>query len=321
MQLVPQFFISFYYICTKKDTTMAKNLINKYVWLVDTIYRAGRITYEEINEKWLDQDMDDKPIPLRTFHKWRIAAEDMFHLNIECERKGGYHYYIENKAEIGQNGLRNWLLKTISVSNLLLDSQSLKDRILLEDIPSGQEYLATILDAMKTNNQLSITYHGYWRKEASTFTVYPYCVKLFKQRWYLVALSPYDKKVRIYSIDRIKDVEVEDEHFVYPDDFDPETFFEGCIGVIVDLEFDIESVRLKVSANQSNYIRSLPMHSSQKETERNDDYSIFTLEVRPTYDFQQEILKNGADMEVLSPEWLRNKIAVMIENMSNNYKK
>jgi predicted DNA-binding transcriptional regulator YafY len=204
---------------------------------------------------------------------------------------------------------------------LLLDSQSLKDRILLEDIPSGQEYLATILDAMKTNNQLSITYHGYWRKEASTFTVYPYCVKLFKQRWYLVALSPYDKKVRIYSIDRIKDVEVEDEHFVYPDDFDPETFFEGCIGVIVDLEFDIESVRLKVSANQSNYIRSLPMHSSQKETERNDDYSIFTLEVRPTYDFQQEILKNGADMEVLSPEWLRNKIAVMIENMSNNYKK
>ena len=157
MQLVPQFFISFFYICTKKDTTMAKNLINKYVWLVDTIYRAGRITYEEINEKWLDQDMDDKPIPLRTFHKWRIAAEDMFHLNIECERKGGYHYYIENKAEIGQNGLRNWLLKTISVSNLLLDSQSLKDRILLEDIPSGQEYLATILDAMKTNNQLSIT--------------------------------------------------------------------------------------------------------------------------------------------------------------------
>ena len=63
---------------------MAKNLINKYVWLVDTIYRAGRITYEEINEKWLDQDMDTKPIPIRTFHKWKIAAEDMFNLVIEC---------------------------------------------------------------------------------------------------------------------------------------------------------------------------------------------------------------------------------------------
>ena len=73
---------------------MAKNLINKYVWLVDTIYRAGRITYEEINEKWLDQEMDMKPIPIRTFHKWKIAAEDMFNLVIECERKGVYHYYI-----------------------------------------------------------------------------------------------------------------------------------------------------------------------------------------------------------------------------------
>ena len=243
----------------------------------------------------------------------------MFHLNIECERKGGYHYYIGNVEEIKCGGLRNWLLKTISVNNLLLNSQSLKDRILLEDIPSGQEYLATILDAMKTNNQLCITYQSYWRDEPSTFTVYPYCVKLFKQRWYLVALSPYDKKVRVYGIDRIKDMEVEDEHFVYPDDFDPETFFEGCIGVMVDEEFGIETVRLKVTANQSNYIRSLPMHSSQKETERNDDYSIFTLEVRPTYDFQQEILKNGSDMEVLSPEWLRNEIAVKIENMSNNY--
>lgn len=299
----------------------AMDLINKYVWLVDTIYKAGRITYEEINQKWIEQEIDDKPIPLRTFHKWRIAIEEMFHLNIECERKGGYHYYINNVDEIKRGGLRNWLLKNISISNLLLDCQSLKDRILLEDVPSGQKYLATILDAMKANYQLSITYHGYWRKEAITFTVNPYCVKLFKQRWYLVALSPYDKKVRVYGIDRIKDMEVDDEHFVYPNDFDPDGYFEGCIGVIVDEEFGIETVRLKVSANQSNYIRSLPMYSSQKETERNDDYSIFTLEVRPTYDFQQEILKNGDDMEVLSPEWLRNEITIKIENMSNNYKK
>lgn len=297
------------------------DLINKYVWLVDTIYKAGRITYDEINQKWIEQDMDEKTIPLRTFHKWRIAIEEMFHLNIECERKGGYHYYIDNVDEIKRDGLRNWLWRTLSMSNLLLGSQAIKDRIILESIPSGQENLAIIVDAMKTNTQLTITYQSYWRDEPSTFTVYPYCVKLFKQRWYLVALSPYYEKVMIYALDRIKDMEVEDEHFVYPDDFDPDSFFEGCIGLIVDEEYDIETVRLKVSAHQSNYIRSLPMHSSQKEIERNDDYSIFTFEVRPTFDFQQEILMNGADMEVLSPERLRNEIAEKIENMSNNYKK
>ena len=66
---------------------MAKNLINRYVWLVETIYKAGRITFEEINQKWVEKFEED-PIPLRTFHKWRIAAEEMFNLAIECERKG-----------------------------------------------------------------------------------------------------------------------------------------------------------------------------------------------------------------------------------------
>lgn len=82
---------------------MAKNLLGKYVWLVETIYNAGRITFEEINQKWLDDDMDNKEIPLRTFHKWRIAAEDMFGLIIDCERKGGYqlknHHHALADAE------------------------------------------------------------------------------------------------------------------------------------------------------------------------------------------------------------------------------
>ena len=199
---------------------MAKNLINKYVWLAETIYKSSPITFEEINEKWLDQDMDDKPIPLRTFHKWRIAAEEMFNLNIECERRGGYHYYIDNADEIKCGGLRNWLLYTISVSNLLIDSQSLKNRILLEDVPSSQNHLAIILEAMKTNTQLSITYQSYWRDESYTFDIYPFCVKLFKQRWYLVAFSTYYDKVMIYALDRIFNIKkLDGETFNIPKDF------------------------------------------------------------------------------------------------------
>ena len=116
---------------------MAKNLLNKYVWLVETIYKAGNITFEELNEKWLDNDMSEGvELALRTFHKWCIAAEEMFGLIIECERKGGYHYYIANADEIKSGSLRSWLLSTISVSNLLIDNQNLKERIILEDIPS-----------------------------------------------------------------------------------------------------------------------------------------------------------------------------------------
>lgn len=121
------------------------NLLNKYVWLVETIYKARRITFEEINQKWLDNDLSGGvELPLRTFHKWRIAAEDMFGLIIECERKGGYHYFIANAEDIKTGSIRSWLLNTISVGNLLIDNRHMKDRILLEKVPSGQEYLSVI---------------------------------------------------------------------------------------------------------------------------------------------------------------------------------
>lgn len=299
---------------------MAKNLLGKYVWLVETIYNAGHITFEEINQKWQDDDMDKEPIPLRTFHKWRIAAEDMFGLVIDCERKGGYHYYIGNAREVESGGLRSWLLSTISVSNLLLDSQQLKDRILLEEIPSGVKYLPMIIEAMKTNNVIRITYQSYWREESNTFDVHPYCVKLFKQRWYMVALSPYYNKVMIYSLDRIFGLWKQKGKFKMPEDFEPSVFFQDCYGVIAGTKRKPETVRIKVSAGQANYIRSLKLHESQDEVERNDEYSIFTYFLRPELDFIQELLSNGEDVEVLEPFWLRKDVGGIIKRMWNKYK-
>ena len=299
---------------------MAKNLLGKYVWLVETIYNAGLITFEEINQKWLDEDMDVTPIPLRTFHKWRIAAEEMFGLVIDCERKGGYHYYIGNAREVRDGGLRSWLLSTISVSNLLLDSQQLKDRIILEDIPSGQHYLPKIIEAMKSNTVITITYQSYWREESNTFDVYPYCVKLFRQRWYLVALSPYYDKVMIYSLDRIFGLWKKNEKFTMPDDFDPTEFFQNYYGVIAGTKGEPETVKIKISAGQANYLRSLKLHATQDEIERTDEYSIFSYRLRAEYDFIMELLSKGEDVEVLEPVWLRNEMAGIVKRMWDKYK-
>lgn len=298
------------------------NLLNKYVWLVETIHKAGRITFEEINERWLENEISGGiELALRTFHKWRIAVEEMFGLIIECERKGGYHYYIANAEELKTGGIRNWLLNTISVSNLLIDNLHMKDRILLENIPSGQEYLADIIEAMKKGQCINMTYQSYWRDESNTFRVEPYCVKLFKQRWYVAARSPYYDKVMIYSLDRILHLEVlADERFKMPDSFNPAEYFEEYYGVIIDSDYDVEKVRLKVSANQSNYLRSLPLHHSQQEIQTTDEYSIFELSIRPTFDFYQGILHNGEEMEVLEPLWLRKEIAGKIEKMCDKYR-
>lgn len=301
---------------------MAKKLLNKYVWLVETIYKAGRITFEEINEKWLENEEVSEGIglALRTFHKWRIACEEMFGLLIECERKGGYHYYIQNAEEIKKDGLRSWLLDTISVSNLLMSNQSLKDRILLEKIPSGQEYLSLILEAIRHKKICYITYYNYAKGDKRTHNIIPLCVKLFRQRWYVIGKSCNNsEKVMTFGIDRIKDLQLSDIHFEYSEDFDPATYYEESFGIINGDGTKKEHIVLKVTTAQANYLRDLPMHKSQKETQCNEEYSIFELDLKPTFDFQQEILWNGEEMEVLEPIWLRKEIAKKIKLMWNKY--
>ncbi len=295
--------------------------MNKYVWLVETIYRAKRISLKELNRRWLENDMSDgQEIPERTFHKWRIAVEELFGLTILNEGRGDYRYYIENADELSNGNLRSWLFNTLSVSTLLQANLGMKDRILLEEIPEGKEYLPVIIEAMKNNVQLIMTYQSYWRDEEHTFEVEPYCLKLFRQRWYLVARSAYYNKVLIYALDRVRQLQATEVRFTYPKDFQPDEYFDGCFGIIAGDGTKVETVRLKASAGQANYLRSLPLHHSQEETERNDAFSIFTLRIRPTFDFIQELLRQGEGVEVLSPVWLRKEVAGMVERMWSKYK-
>ena len=261
----------------------------------------------------------------RTFANWCCVIGDMFGLDIVNENRGEYRYYIDNVEDIRRNGLRSWLYNTFSVSNALANSQSIKDRILLEYVSSGQNFLKPIIDAMKENKVLNMTYHSYWKDEENNYDVQPYCVKLFRQRWYMVARSTYpyyyEKGPRIYALDRIKYLHATEETFQMPKDWSAEEYFSGCFGIIADQRTDILPIKLKVNASQANYIRDLKLHESQEEAERNDEYSIFTYRLRPSYDFIQELLWNGADMEVLEPQSLRQEIANIVEQMHKKYNK
>ena len=302
-----------------------QSLISKYVWVIDTIYRRRKISLKELNELWLRDDISrGVEIPKRTFDNWRYVIWDMFGINIANENRGEYRYYIEHEEEISKNGLRSWLYNTFCVSNALANSQSIKDRIILEYVPSGQEYLQLIIEAMKENRVLKITYYSYWKDEENTFDVQPFCVKLFRQRWYMVARSTYsyyyEQGPRIYSLDRITDLHAIEETFEMPKNWSADEFFNGCFGIMADQSIEPQQVKLKVSASQSNYIRDLKMHESQEEIERNEEYSIFTFYLRPEFDFQQELLWHGENIEVLEPLWLRKEIARKIEGMWNKYK-
>lgn len=300
-----------------------QSLITKYVWVIETIYRKKKISFKELNELWLRDDISrGVEIPKRTFANWRYVIWDMFGINIVNENSGKYRYYIENEEDISKNGLRSWLYNTFCVSVALENSQSIRDRILLEYVPSGQQYLQPIIGAMRENRVLNITYYRYEIGEEKTYNVHPYCVKLFRQRWYMVgrrANSFNEKGPIVFSLDRIHHLHKTDETFAMPKDWDANEYFDGSFAVIVNQDTKPQTVKLKVSAKQANYIRDLKMHESQEEIERNKEYSIFKYFVHPTFDFQQEILWNGEDMEVLEPLWFRKKMAGIIKRMWNKY--
>lgn len=302
---------------------MALNQTNKLVWLVETIYRARKISFEELNRRWMDNEdlSGGEEILKRTFHKWKWNIFDTFGLSIECEKAAPYRYYIANVDDMKSGSIEKWLLSTLSVSNSLLESKSIKDRIILEDVPSGREYLESIIDAMKKNRFVHITYNNYWRDNLREHYIMPLCVKLFRQRWYVVGRNWPAGRDIVFCLDRIQGFRLSSHTFEYPKEFSPQEFFEGCFGVIAGDDCDIQRVRLKLSKEQANYLRDLPLHESQHETEQTDDYSIFEYHLRPTFDFQQELLWNGEDVEVLEPLWLRNETAGKIKRMWNKYNK
>ena len=293
---------------------MTKELIRKYIWLIDTVNQAGStgITFKDIRRKWERNDLLSGGIqyPKRSFHNHVTAIRELFGIEIACN-KNTNSYYIANSRELkDSSGFKGWLLDALSLNNQLEESSQLKDRILLEENPSGRELLPTILEAMRDNKMLTFSYKPYWVEDdhiSNLYHVEPYALKVFKRRWYL--LGKYgDSPLKVYALDRILDIDIEFESFTLPADFDAESFFSSCFGIIVSDE-DPQTIKLKVDAFQSNYLRSLPLHPSQKETERTEEYSVFTYFLRPTFDFVQELLTLRETAEVLAPKELRAEMA------------
>ena len=293
-------------------------LINRYVWFVTTIYNRGPISLEEIQHRFELHFGRGEELSERQFHRYTDAVEELFDIEIKYSRtqRG---YIVADREGIDNMGVRKWLIQTFSVNNILHESQDLKNRILLENVPSGQQHLTTIVDAMRESVALSMTYHSFHREEPSTFEVEPYCVKLFEQRWYMLGKSEGYDELRLYALDRIKALEPTERKFKLPKKFDAAKFFEDYYGIIIgDEDFDVEPVALKVDSWQSKYLRTLPLHHTQVEVERNEEYSIFEYRLCPSFDFQQKLLSMGDSVGVLAPMLLRTIIREKAEQTVEN---
>ena len=289
--------------------------------MVNTIYRAKRISLAEINDKWQRTEMSEgMPLSRTTFNRHKDAIEDIFGIYIDCDRRDGYRYYIGNEEVLHENSVQNWMLSTLTVNNLISESMSIQNRIVLENIPSEGEHLEQVIHAMKENKRITIRYKRYQSPEARTFLLSPYCIKLFRQRWYLLGQFD-DGGFAMFSFDRMEEVAITDETFKIDKDFDASEFFGECYGVVIGYGSQPVRIVLRAFGMERFYLRDLPLHHTQKELQCDDkqDFADFELIVRPTTDFKGQLLSRGAWLKVLEPQWLADEMRQWHEDSARIY--
>ena len=246
----------------------------------------------------------------------------MFGIIIDCDLKT-YQYYISNKEVLCDDSIERWLFSTLTVHGVLSDSTSIQERLILESVPEGEEYLDTIIRAIKTNHRLRMGYKKF-QAEGYEKTICPYALKLSQRRWYLLARTQ-DDQMRIYALDRMTKGELTDETFEMPADFSPQGYFSEYYGVLTD-ETPLAHVVIRAHNWTPDYLRTLPLHHSQCELESGEithadssttTYTDFSFDIRPTADFLNELMKFG--IEVLQPLDLREKMRHRVLEMYHYY--
>ena len=291
-------------------------IFHQYIWIINTLRAYRQLTFEELNQKWQDDKVaDGNPLQRSSFNRHRDAILDMFGIIIDCDKKT-YKYYISNKDVLCDDSIERWLFSTLTVHGMLADSAAVKERLVLESAPAGEQYLDIIIRAIRTNRRLHIGYKKF-QSEGYEKVVCPYALKLFRQRWYLLALNDEDQ-MRIYALDRMTMVELTDDAFEMPEGFSSQTYFSEYFGVLTN-DTPMAHVIVRAHKWMPNYLRTLPLHHSQRELTSTPDYTDFSFDIRPTSDFLGELLRHSEGIEVLEPLDLREKMRQMIVETLKRY--
>jgi predicted DNA-binding transcriptional regulator YafY len=283
---------------------MAAHQVNVYFWLIDTI-ASGNLTRDDINRRWAHcryNDNHEEEFPERKFHRYKEEIQEIFDVDIRCSKSRGNVYYIENKDDIS-GGTRQWFLNAMAVHSMMDQAKDITDCVLYEDIPEGTQYLSLIVDAIRHRTQLQLTYHSFNRQEQYELTLSPYCLKVFKQRWYVAGCpSTHPNETRIYALDRVQTMRPTDQNFIYPKKFDAKTFFAPYYGVFRNAT--PTKVIIEATPASTQFLRLLPLHDSQKELRQFHGNTFFEYYIAPTLDFIQELRTHGTDIRVREPEEL-----------------
>ena len=298
---------------------MASNVINRYVWLLNTLLQHKELSLKEISNLWKNSGLgDNKPLARRTFQMHRDAIEDLFNINIVYKTSSNV-YHIEDADKFKCSRACRWLLESFSVANLIHAGANMEERILFEEVPGGVEHLETVVKAMQQSRILCINYRQFG-KEPKNLHFRPYAMKIYNRRWYVVGRASEGGKIVNIALDRTLSMEMSDEVFALPEDFDAKNYYACSVGVYVNEDDTPQLVKIRAKGVQREYLRTLPLHHSQEEVATTDEYSDFRYFLCLTSELTTQILGMGETVKVLAPQELQESVKNRAVEIANLYK-
>ena len=288
---------------------MISKTFNRYIWLLNTLLQYKQLAYEEINALWKESCLGSgAPLPLRTFHQHKNAVEELFGVEIKCTPSNGYRYYISSPDTLKNDSIRKWLLNSFTLSNMITAGHNMKGWILFENIPHGTEYLQTIIEAMQKSKELQVDYQPFYGHR-ETYNIQPYAMKVYHQRWYVVGYIKELGSIRSIALDRTLEMNLSATSFTLPQNFNAEKYYANTVGIFVNEGLKPSKVKIRAYGRQIEYLRSLPLHCSQKESaSKYGEFCEFEYKLCLTPELSTHILAMGENVEVLEPVELREEI-------------
>ena len=300
---------------------MVSELIDKYIWLVQTFIDAGErgLSLPEIVDRWTAR-YGGEDYPRRSFNNHREAVAEVFGIEIACNRSTNRYYIDAGESAVDKRQSVDWLVNTFTVNNLLtLSKERLSGRVSVEDIPSGQKWLVSVMQSMLDNTEMELHYRKYMSEDEEVRHIRPYAVKEFAKRWYIVAYSEEASALRVYAMDRILALKPTGEKFKMPKGFQVDDLFESSYGIYLPEGEEPVLVKLRTPLREAAYLQDLPLHPSQVFLGSEGDFCLFALRVIPNPNFIMELVKHGGRLEILEPESLREQVKQELRNALKLY--
>ena len=296
--------------------------LKKCLYLINLMERKGPMTLKEINDYYQYSSLyEGDEIQPRTFLRYKDYIDETFPCYIEFNQRTGKYELHRHHALYGEDdSLYDYLLSAYHIEGMTELALKHRDKIVLSDAPTGVEFVQIILEAIDKKRGIECDYYSFNKMTNKHHVLIPYFLRTWEQRWYLVAEpETHPGELSVFALERMEDVELTDKKIMPSLDITAEEYFDGSFGVNHSDNQKPEVIRIKVYSAQVEYIRYLPIHESQKEVEKTEEWSIFEYRLVPCYNFYQQLLWHRERLEVLEPLYVREEMKKMIESLYKLY--